>query len=327
MNKENRLMSDEGTPKEQSAANDAKDTTTVEDYLSDGPQFDEFDPEFALQQALDADEPAQEEATDHEEELQHEEVDEVISEAPASAEEADAGQEEVGDGEADVGEYVLSADQYERIMDMLGLDGEDGEAAPATQEATAEEAPAPKPAVSPIESMGLKLPETDDELFEILATPEGYNKHVSGLIEHAVTAAIAQMEPLVAKRSIEAYAAVRFEEKFFEKNPHLVQRPALVNKAMAAAMRKLGPNASWDAIFEETDKNCAFADAFAKNAEKAKQRSAPPSNRFSPKTARKTQANARDKKMTPTEEAFADMGSIPDYDESTSRLLQDIGVL
>lgn len=317
---------------EQAQAPEEKPST--DDVLDAGPQFDENDPEFALNQALEADEPQE-----HEDDATREGIPEEESVADVQADEQrdEEGTEAQTESEAEDEEAVdpdeqiaITRDEYERLMEMMGMDEEDAPVTPesAPEEKKAEEKaeePAKQETPQPVTAENFKLPETDDELVDLLSSPEAYNKHVSSLLESAVTTTLQAVEPMIAERSMNAYAAARFQEKFFEEHPHLVKRPQFVTKALAAAQRKLGPNASWDELYAETDKNCAFADRVAAQVKNTGGRTKK-AGRYSPKATRKSRPTSQPKKASPTEEAFEEMNQIS-YDQQTAQLLRDVGAL
>lgn len=315
-------------PPQRQPSAQAADPTTPNDILADGPALDENNPEYVLEQALADEEPTgqgapREEIGSHGEEVQHqEETDDAGQEPDAKpAQEEDGGQEEVG------GEITLSSDQYERIMAMLGLD--DGEAAAPAPAQAEEKAPEPKEEakpLKPIEVAAFALPKTNDEVIDLISDVESYNRHINNLLEHAVSSTLAAVEPLIAQRSIEAYAAARFQERFFEKHPNLVKRPQFVNRALAAAQKTCGPDASWDELFAETERNCEFADKVAREVQKTNKQTRDQAGRYSPKTTRQSRPTLQQPKRSPTEEALAEITTPGTYDAQAAQLLSAIGL-
>lgn len=327
-------------PERKPQASAESDAPDVDQILAGGPDIDENHPEYAFHQAIAAEEarpPVSEDDSQQEEQdndaVQEQEGDAGLPEdfrqaIEAERDEAQA-QEEEQEVDDDRGDVTLPRDAYDRIVEMLGLDAEEAPvAAPVpAQEAKAEEPvqEQPKPEVRPIEEMGLRLPKDDDEFVDIMSSAEAYNQHVSGLIEHAVTSTLSRVEPLIAQRASYIYQAQRFNEQFFEKHPNVPVQLAI--KGLAAAQKKLGPNATWDDLFVETEKNCAFAEAVARNHKKASSRGKNTRGRFSPKTARQTRPAQNTKKLSPTEEALRDISQPMHYTAQDAQFLRDVGAL
>lgn len=319
-------------------------TPAVDEVLEGGPEYDEFDPEYVLNQALDAEDDAPEvesdpepqpefdEAEQYEKDLQgDEEVEQREDTKPETAKKTGDKEEVDGEAEADEDpdeELSITRGEYARLMDMLGLD-DDGapatpEPAPTEEPEAKEEAPAtPKP--QPISAENFKLPETDDELVDVLSSPEAYKTHISNVVENSVTTALAAIEPIIADRAMRAYYAMQFEMQVNEALPGVSHE--LQKRALMSAQRKLGSNASYDDLLKETIENCRFAARVAGQAKKAGERGKPKPGRFAPKTSRKTRPNAQQPKPNPTEEAFAEMVEQPGYSNADAAFLRDLGAV
>jgi hypothetical protein len=296
----------------------SKDTTTVEDLMGDAPDMGAEDPQALFMEAVENDNnPYTEEVDSHEEGMQAPEGD-GYEEADSDAEE---GQQE--EGQVDDGEVTVSRDAYERIMAMLGLEEGDLEAAAAP--APAEEAK-PEVLTPPVQPLAaFKLPETADELLDKLTDPEQYAQHIGSLIQHAVERTIAAMDPIIHERAGYVYQAIEFDKKFFEKHPEVPVPLAI--KGLATAQKKLGANASWDDLFAETEKNCAFAMNVAKSVKNANGRTKANAGRYSPQTTRRSRPSIDGPKASPTDEVMSKIMSPKEYEPQALQLLRDVGVM
>lgn len=309
------------------------DATTVEDLMGDGPGPGAEDPQALFMEAIQNDNnpypegEGPEEVDDHAEEVQVP-TGRQREEAPAVPDpdgQEDEGQEAEGEVEEDV---VVSRDAYERILSMLGLDDEDLKSAqtPAKEEALEEAKPEPlKPPTKPLSESQFKLPETYDDLIEMQSDPEKYAAHMNAMIQNAVEKTVAAMEPIINERASYIYQAIEFDKRFFEKHPEVPVKLAI--KGLATAQKNLGPNASWDDLFVETEKNCAFAMNVAQSMKRADSRTRDRVGRNAPKTTRRSRPTLNGAQVSPTEEVLANITSPGDYDRDTIQLLRDVGTM
>lgn len=307
-----------------------QDTTTVEDILSGGPGPDVLDTPPSFMETVQADNDTEPEGyvpDNGEEELPYEEEVQAPEGSRSEKAHADAGQEEQHEEEVvedDDEEISMRRGDYKRMLEMLGLDDTDVQAAQETPvanpEAAAAEAPVP---VAPT-PLTMNLPKTYDELIELQSNPEQYAQHIGNIVNNAVAQALASVEPIINQRAAYVYQASEFNRKFFEEYPEVPVPVAI--KGLQVAQRKLGPDASWDDLYSETAQNCAFAMAVAKTAKKADQRTNGRAGRFSPQTARRTRPGTPAPKRTVTEEVMANITQPKGYDDQTAQLLHDIGL-
>lgn len=307
-----------------------KDSTTVEDLMGDGPGPNAENPQELFMEAImndnnpHPDEPSSEdngeEATDHGEEVQYAEEDwQGDADAGSSEEE---GQQE---GQVDDEPVTVSRDAYERILSMLGLEDEDIQGAQA-EEKPVEDAPEVlTPPVQPLSNLAFKLPETADELLDIQTDPVLYAQHIGALIQNTIEQTVAAMTPVVNERAGYIYQAMEFDKRFFEKHPEVPVKLAI--KGLATAQKTLGPNASWDDLFAETEKNCAFAMGVAKSMKSANSRTTGKSGRYAPQTTRRSRPGLDGPKASPTQEVMSKIMSPTDYDAQTVQLLRDVGTM
>lgn len=311
----------------------APDTTTVEDVMGDAPDSGMEDPRALFMQTVESDnnpypegqEPEQEPT--HEEEVQVEEQHEEESEAEVDADAKEEGQDgevEVEDGEDE--EVTVSSEAYERLLAMLGMEDEEAPEPEAKEPEPGDVKPEDvKLPAEPLSRSEFKLPTTADELIDIQTDPELYSKHIHSLIQHAVEQTVAAMDPIVHQRAGQVYQAIEFDKKFFEKHPEVP--PKLAVLGLATAQKKLGPDASFDDLFSETEKNCAFAMQVAQSRKAATARTNGSRGRNAPRSARTSRPNASPPKVSPTEEVMQKIMSPKAYDAQTVELLRDIGNL
>lgn len=312
---------------------EAKDSTTVEDLMGDGPGPNAEDPQALFMQAVENDNNPWPQGYDSDGN-QIEEVndnEEVQGQGPQEQWEedarADAQHEEEGQQEGQVDEsgedVTVSRDAYERILSMLGLEDEDIQAEKAPVK---EEAPEVlTPPTQPLSDLAFKIPTDPDELLEIQTDPEKYAQHINALIQNTIEQTVAAMTPVVNERAGYIYQAMEFDKRFFEKHPQVPVKLAI--KALATAQKTLGANASWDDLFVETEKNCAFAMGVAKSMKSADSRTNSRAGRFAPQTARKSRPSLGGPKPSPTDEVMSKITSPTDYDAQTVQLLRDVGTM
>lgn len=296
------------------------------EILEAGPQSDDFGLEDIVGEQL-------QEQESHEEGMQ-ERVEEEYADADA-VEEDDAKQEEQQEEVADEAEpgeegeesFQISRDDYQRLIEMLqpGAKANEVQPEPTKQEAPVPEAPKPEP-LRDIAQHGLVLPKTDDEMMEILSTPEGYSRHISDVVASAVMTTIAEMEMVLKDRFFEFNAAMQFDRDFIMENPEAAEDLQTAIMAVQAAQRKLGPNPDYKELLSESGKNFKVAKRIASGAKKLESKRQPAPGRYAPKATRTQRPASKPAKMTPTEEAFAEM-EIPAYDKETTELLRAVGTL
>lgn len=307
-----------------------KDATTVEDLMGDGPGPDAIDPQAVFMEAVQNDnnpfpdgyEPEAEQAEEtpnYEEEVQSPESD-GREDAHADAQEGQ--QEEEVDDES----IEINKTDYQRILAMLGIDEEENAQALVEvikTEKTPKDDGIPKVPTTPLSALEFKLPDNADDLIDTLTDPEKYAAHTNAFVQHVVERTVAAMEPVINERAGYIYQAIEFDKRFFEKHPEVPVKLAV--KALATAQKKLGTDASWDDLFVETEKNCAFAMGVAKTMKHADSRANAHRGRNAPQTARTSRPNLNGRQVSPTEEVMQKITSPKDYDAQTVQLLRDIG--
>ena len=303
----------------------------LEDAGADAPE--EGSVETAMVEETEAPERvAQEEVVEAEpQEGEVPQEDKSLEELLAEGNEPEEVQEEAEEEEVDDdGPVQLTRAEYEDMLDLMGDgEGEEEVVAPVVEpEPVVVEAPpevvAPEPVVT------FQMPENEDDMVDILSDPTKYAEHMQGfaaqIAAQTQTQMLAAIEPIIASRAIEAISAQKFNDKFFEENPDLIKRPQLVRKALAAAQKKLGADASWDDLYDQTNKNVAFARATKKSIDKSAKRTKDTRGKFAPKSTRKARpVKAQKQAVDPTEQFLADINQAPG-NRDVAQLLNDLAI-